>query len=86
MQETPAAYPSPLPVEMTLAGLTTLALLRWHLRRDPGLPGSFLALEINGEIALSNHVVYRVPRCKACASVHRVAPVLPWFEARAWSA
>ena len=86
MQDTPAGYPSPLPIEMMLAGLASLAVLRWHLRRDPGLPGAFSALEFNGEIGLGTHVVYRVPRCPACATVGRAAPVLPWFEAPAWSA
>jgi hypothetical protein len=50
------------------------------------LPGAFSALEFNGEIVLGTHVVYRVPRCPACATVGRAAPVLPWFEAPAWSA
>ena len=80
MQSTPAPYPTALPVDLTLAGLVSLFLLRWHLRADPSLPGNFQALEINGEVTLGSHTVYRVPRCKACASVERVAPVLPWFE------
>lgn len=80
MQDTPAPYPSALPVDVALAGLIALALLRWHLRRDAGLPGTFTALEVAGEVGLSSHTVYRVPRCGACAAVEQVAPVWPWFE------
>lgn len=80
MQSTPAPYPSALPVDVTLAGLVSLFLLRWQLRADANLPGAFHALEINGEVAITSHVVYRVPRCKACSTVEQVAPVLPWFE------
>jgi bacteriocin biosynthesis cyclodehydratase domain-containing protein len=86
MQDTPAAYPSALPVDVALAGLTGLALLRWHLARDPALPGTFTALTIGGEVALSSHTVYRVPRCRACATVTLTAPVWPWFgEAGPWN-
>lgn len=80
MQETPAPYPSALPLEQTLAGLATLSLLRWHLRNDAGIPGNFQSLEFGGDITLGSHIVYRVPRCTACGSVEGVAPVLPWFE------
>lgn len=80
MQETPAPYPSTLPLEQTLAGLAALSLLRWHLRNDPGIPGNFQSIEFGVNVTLGSHVVYRVPRCTACASVERAAPVLPWFE------
>jgi len=80
MQETPAPYPSTLPLEQTLAGLATLSLLRWHLRSDAGLPGNFQSIEFGTSITLGSHIVYRVPRCSACSSVERLAPVLPWFE------
>jgi bacteriocin biosynthesis cyclodehydratase domain-containing protein len=83
MQTTAAPYPSTLPLELMLAGLVTLAVLRWHLRADEALPGQFQALEIGSDVTLSTHLVYRVPRCTACSTVGTVAPPLPWFEATA---
>jgi bacteriocin biosynthesis cyclodehydratase domain-containing protein len=83
MQETPAPYPSTLPIELMLAGLVTLAVLRWHLRADEGLPGQFQAFELGTDLALNTHFVYRVPRCTACSSVGAIAPPLPWFEVSA---
>ena len=81
MQSTPAPYPSPLPLDLMITGLATMAVLRWHLRADDGLPGQYQAIEFCGDITLSTHLVYRVPRCKACSSIGTVASPLPWYEA-----
>lgn len=83
MQQTPAPYPTIGPVEMIVAGLASMTAIRWHLRNDEALPGAFVALQFNGEMSTSTHVVYRVPRCKMCSAVERVAAPLPWFEASA---
>jgi bacteriocin biosynthesis cyclodehydratase domain-containing protein len=87
MQETPAPFPSTLPLDQTLAGLATLSLLRWHMRSEAGIPGNFQSLEFGGDITIGSQTVYRVPRCTACASVGASAPVLPWYEEVArWTA
>jgi bacteriocin biosynthesis cyclodehydratase domain-containing protein len=83
MQATPAPYPSTLPLELILTGLVTLAVLRWHLRADEALPGQFQAVELGADVALSTHLVYRVPRCTTCSSVGTIAPPLPWYESSA---
>jgi len=80
MQDTPAPYPSTLPLELILTGLVTLAVLRWHLRADEALPGQFQAVELGTDVALSTHLVYRVPRCTTCSAVGATAPPLPWYE------
>jgi bacteriocin biosynthesis cyclodehydratase domain-containing protein len=80
MQETPAMFPQLAALDSILAGLATLAVMRWHSRRDASLPGSFQSIEINRDISVSSHVVYRVPRCEVCATSVAVAPPAPWFE------
>jgi hypothetical protein len=68
---------------LILTGLVTLAVLRWHLRADEALPGQFQAVELGADVALSTHLVYRVPRCTTCSSVGTIAPPLPWYESSA---
>ncbi len=80
MQATPAPFPQLLALDAMVAGLATLAIIRWHTRRDASLPGCFQAIEIDREISVRSHMVYRVPRCEACASTVAVAPLSPWFE------
>jgi bacteriocin biosynthesis cyclodehydratase domain-containing protein len=83
MQSTPAPYPSTLPLELILTGLVVMAVLRWHLRADEALPGQFQAIELGADVALSTHLVYRVPRCTTCSGVGATAPQLPWYEVSA---
>jgi bacteriocin biosynthesis cyclodehydratase domain-containing protein len=75
-----ARYPMPPPALATVAGLVSVVALRWLVERDPGLPGMLFALELSGPPALTAHHVYRVPRCGACSTIARIAPVLPWYE------
>jgi bacteriocin biosynthesis cyclodehydratase domain-containing protein len=75
-----ARYPVPPPVLAAVAGLVSAVALRWLVDRDPGLPGMLFALELTGPPALTAHHVYRVPRCAACSTIARTAPVLPWYE------
>jgi bacteriocin biosynthesis cyclodehydratase domain-containing protein len=80
LEREPARYPVPPPVLAAVAGLVSVVALRWIVDRDPGLPGMLLALELGGPPALTTHHVYRVPRCGACSTIARIAPVLPWYE------
>jgi hypothetical protein len=80
MQETPAAFPGLRALDAMLAGLATLAVIRWHSRRDAYLPGRFQSIELDREMSVRSHMVYRVPRCEACASAVAVASPAPWFE------
>jgi bacteriocin biosynthesis cyclodehydratase domain-containing protein len=80
LEAEPARYPVPPPVLAAVAGLVSFVALRWLVDRDPALPGMLFALELGGAPALTAHNVYRVPRCGACSTIARTAPVLPWYE------
>lgn len=80
LEREPAGYPVPPPVLAAVAGLVSVVALRWLVDRDPALPGMLFALELAGAPALTAHHVYRVPRCGACSTIARTAPVLPWYE------
>ncbi len=78
----PAPYPVILPLERVVAGLGVFVLLRWLGPGDDFLPGFLYLLEVDETIALTSHLVYRVPRCAVCAHVGGAqAPPLPWHEA-----
>ena len=80
LEREPASHPLPPPAVAATAGLAAVVALRWLVDRDPALPGIMFALELGGAPSLTAHHVYRVPRCPACSTIARSAPVLPWFE------
>lgn len=63
----------------TIAGVAASLVLRWLAHGDHHLPGCFHACEGAGT-ALSQHRVYRVPRCPVCSDIGDVAPPLPWYK------
>jgi bacteriocin biosynthesis cyclodehydratase domain-containing protein len=69
------------PLAATVGGLGSLIALRWLSGRDPRLPGRLWALELQPAPSLTEHLVYRVPRCPACSQACAAAPPSPWFEA-----
>ena len=71
--------PSGPALTATVAGIAATVALRWIAYRDPHLPGAFYACEAGGT-SLSQHRVYRVPRCSACSGLTDLAPPLPWFK------
>lgn len=68
------------PVAALLAGLGAMIALRWLSGRDARLPGRLWALELWPSPSLTEHAVYRVPRCPACSQAETSAPPSPWFE------
>jgi bacteriocin biosynthesis cyclodehydratase domain-containing protein len=80
LEQEPANFPVPPAAVAVSAGLASVVALRWLVDRDPALPGVLFALELGGAPAVTAHHVYRVPRCPACSTIGRAAPVLPWFE------
>jgi bacteriocin biosynthesis cyclodehydratase domain-containing protein len=83
LEREPARYPVPqFDVEIVVS-LGVRVALGWLVARDPALPGAFYAYEQGETLALSRHVVYRVPRCPACSPSRRQAPLLPWHRAEA---
>lgn len=76
-----AAYGVASPIAALLAGLGAMIALRWLSSRDARLPGRLWALELWPSPSLTEHVVYRVPRCPACSQAETAAPPSPWFEA-----
>jgi bacteriocin biosynthesis cyclodehydratase domain-containing protein len=61
------------------AGIGAAVVLRWLANGDTRLPGVLYAYEAPGT-ALTEHRVYRVPRCPACSGTSDVAPPLPWYK------
>ncbi|MDR7469662.1 MAG: TOMM precursor leader peptide-binding protein [Armatimonadota bacterium] len=80
LDDAPAPYPSPPPLEGLVAGLAALLALRWVTRRDPSLPGRFCAVEVGFDVRISHHTVYRVARCDVCSPGEQAASPLPWYE------
>ena len=70
-------------VEQAVAGLAATLALRWLVHRDQFLPGTWYALELGPQPALQAHVLYRVPRCRACSGLGRTAQPLPWHKGAA---
>jgi bacteriocin biosynthesis cyclodehydratase domain-containing protein len=68
-------------IALATAGVATTAVLRWLLARDAFVAGTMLALELRQTVVITEHVVYRIPRCPSCADVRRIARPLPWAEA-----
>lgn len=79
VEAAPLAAPAGPALASVAAGIGALLALRWLAFRDQRLPGVFFALEAAGA-ALSQHRVYRVPRCRACSGIGDVAPPLPWHK------
>jgi len=61
------------------AAIAASLVLRWLVHRDQRLPGVLRAYERGGAV-VTEHRVYRVPRCPACAAGRDVAPPLPWYK------
>jgi bacteriocin biosynthesis cyclodehydratase domain-containing protein len=77
----------PLPVAPCLAqavaGVAVTLALRWLVHTDPFLPGTWYALELHPQPSLDEHVLYRVPRCRACSGLAEAAQPLPWHKGAA---
>jgi bacteriocin biosynthesis cyclodehydratase domain-containing protein len=76
LDSVPAPYPQPALLSTALAGLAAGLLVRWLATRDPTLPGTLFALELEAGLRVDAHRVLRVPRCPACSAA--VAAPLPW--------
>ena len=80
LEHTPSSARAATALESLVAGVATLALLRYLAGLDPTLPGSFYALDAGVPLSLSRHRVLRVPRCPACSQMDELAAPLPWFK------
>lgn len=80
LDDVPARYPCAPALERALAGLAAALALRWLVARDPSLPGVLHALEWGERVAVTTHVVYRVPRCPACSPAAAASAPRPWHE------
>jgi bacteriocin biosynthesis cyclodehydratase domain-containing protein len=80
LERTPSPYPAAPAIDRMIAGAASWLALRWLAWRDPFVPGVLHALEHAGDLTLTTHVVYRVPRCPACSSARGLGAPLPWYE------
>lgn len=79
VESAPVAAPAGPALGAAVAALAATVVLRWLAHRDQRLPGVFHAYE-RGGLSLTEHRVYRVPRCPACSPGADVAPPLPWYK------
>jgi bacteriocin biosynthesis cyclodehydratase domain-containing protein len=79
LDEVPTRAGSTPAFDAVVAGVAAGLALRWLAHRDHYLPGVFYACEAGGT-ALTQHRVFRVPRCAICSPVRDAAPPLPWFK------
>lgn len=79
LEEDRRARPSGPFLACAAAALAAALALRWVLERDPSLPGVLYALEFGEQLRLTQHHVYRVPRCASCSPAVGASPQ-PWFD------
>jgi bacteriocin biosynthesis cyclodehydratase domain-containing protein len=79
LDEVPPRAGSTPAFDAIVAGVVAGLALRWLAHRDHYLPGVFYACD-GGGTALTQHRVYRAPRCLACSGARDAAPPLPWFK------
>ncbi|MHB8468990.1 MAG: TOMM precursor leader peptide-binding protein, partial [Gaiellaceae bacterium] len=73
-------------LDAAIGGVAVAAVLRWLTAGDTAALGAVLALECEPHLALTRHVVYRVPRCPACSPLAGQALVVPWSSEAAVAA
>ncbi len=83
IEAAPVAAAGSSGLESIAAGLAAHLALSWLGGFDTRLPGVLHVLETRPGLELREHRVLRVPRCPACSPAARLAPTLPWHEARA---
>jgi bacteriocin biosynthesis cyclodehydratase domain-containing protein len=83
IEAAPASTVADAPFEALSVALTAHLALRWAVGRDTALPGVLHVVEARPRLSVSEHAVLRVPRCRACSPVARLAAPLPWHSAEA---
>jgi bacteriocin biosynthesis cyclodehydratase domain-containing protein len=68
-------------LDVTLAGLATMTMIRWIGGNDPTAVSAMLAVTPLRDRITSTHEVLRVPRCPACSESWNAAPPSPWHDA-----
>jgi bacteriocin biosynthesis cyclodehydratase domain-containing protein len=81
LQDVPVPLPASASLEQVVAGLAATTALRWLVRQDPFVAGTWYALELAPQPTLGTHVLYRVPRCPSCSGLTSIARPLPWHRA-----
>jgi len=76
----PSCAPAGPALESLVAATAASLAVRWIGALDPRLPGVLLAVEPDGGLRVTRHLVLRVPRCPACSPTRRLAPPAPWFD------
>lgn len=80
LEATPSCAPSGPALEAVVAAAAASLAVAWIALLDPRLPGVLFAVEPEGGLRITRHLVLRVPRCPACSPTHRLAPPAPWFD------
>jgi bacteriocin biosynthesis cyclodehydratase domain-containing protein len=81
VESAPTSAVAPATIGAFLAALAADVALRWSVGHDTTLPGILHIVEAHPELALTRHLVLRVPRCTVCSPVESSPGRLPWHEA-----
>jgi bacteriocin biosynthesis cyclodehydratase domain-containing protein len=80
LEREPPRAPAPPFLVALEASVAAAVVLGWLADANPFLPGVVHALEWGRTPLLTRHVVYRVPRCRACSDAARLSPPNPFHE------
>ena len=83
VEAAPAAAVASVAVTAFLEALAADLVLRFGVGGDPTLPGVLTVVETQPELAVTRHLVLRVPRCEVCSGVDDRPGLMPWHEALA---
>jgi bacteriocin biosynthesis cyclodehydratase domain-containing protein len=82
LRRVPSTVTPPPWLGSVVAGVAAHQIVSWIALRSPAVPGMLTAVETRPRLAITNHVVLRVPRCPVCAPSSGLALPAPWHEAR----
>lgn len=64
-----------------VAAIAAERIVRWIGLRDPALPGAVVSVESAPDLAVTDELLLRVPRCPACSGLAGAGQPVPWHEA-----
>ena len=77
----PPEYAVPPQIDLIVACVASFHVLSWRATGQTGLLNRFYAVELGHQgLSLTQHHIYRVPRCPECSRLARQGSPLPWYQ------